>query len=155
MDQKSLWLDSLLRVSQGWNQAACSSGAWSTPPSSRGCWQNSVPCGCRTESPLSCWPSARGQLLEATCYFLPCGPHHNVAVCPFKANRRAFAATLNLWLLVSDLYSFSKRMVWLGPPSFKVKELYIHRVCTLGTSGIILPTIGRLAELKVSVGGKK
>lgn len=46
----------LFGVLWGWNpdisSPAFSPGAQGAPPSSRGCWQNIGPCGCRTEVPV-------------------------------------------------------------------------------------------------------
>lgn len=89
--------------------------------------------------PLSCWPSAKGQLLEPTCCFLPHGPFHSMVGSPFKASRRASAATLNL----SDFLSLTPRLFFQkaglirsGPPTFIGKELYIYRVCTPGSRNL-------------------
>lgn len=131
-----VWLDSLLRVAQGWNQGvrqfAFPSGASSPLWSLGGYWHNSVSCVCRTKiSPHSCWLSARGQLLEATCHFLPCGSLHNMAVCPSKANRAFESLTSCLW----PLDSFKKTdLIRSGPPTFKGKELYIYRLYTQGST---------------------
>lgn len=85
---------------------------------------------------LSCWLSARGQLLEPTCRFLPCGFFHSMAGSPFKASRRASAATLNLsdfLSLTSRLFSQKADLIRSGPPTFIRKELWIYRVCTPGS----------------------
>lgn len=144
----------------GWNQGVCRvvfpSGAWSPLTSSCGYWQKSVPCGSTIEiPPLSCWSSARGQPLEATCYFLPYGVS---ATWQFAPSRSTGEHVPQLWIsLTSCHWPVDFFLISSGPPTFTGKALYIYTVCTPGSRnlGAIVPAIGRLVGLQVSTGGEK
>lgn len=57
--------------SQGLGRAVLYSEAWGSLLGLSGCWQNSLPCSCRTEVPFSWWLSAKNWTLEASHTSLP------------------------------------------------------------------------------------
>ena len=155
MGQKTVWPDSLLRVSQGWYQAAFSPGTWS--------FQGHMVVG-RIQFLVTAGLSPRflaARQLGASSYRPPAISWHGTPSTLWLSapSRPTGEYLLQLW--ISDFLSLTSTLFQKDWPD-KVRPTPIQggRNCAytgcirqgVGTLGTILPTTGKWAELKVSVG---